>query len=396
MNSYYQPLDDLDVIISDSELDDIYWKMDESNHVTGRKGDLGLSIGASYGSHVINIDKFVNKVMRTDSVAFEITQAQNGRFKVVALPLAKYYPFMVAFQSCHSGTFRYSEPVELFFKCVKSMGLWGFPLGQPHQISTATGKTDGQLFNDLITLIRKLSTTAEFQYKAKHRMLKSRHDQTSSDVYTQSLIDEYQRLWVLRLNPAYQKDRLNDVSIKQAQKHIVKLIRSLDKNDIFKDCVGYITKMEVGDTRGCHFRVALFFNARHLRKSEIPTEQIADFWVNAITQGKGDCSGVNKAKYRNEMPCLHDGIYQISNRPDDVRGNHSEYLHYMTRTDAYNQLREYPKIRTFRRGKAPIIADTPHGIPRGIVWGFDSHVGRSDPLKMPRLQNLGQRIRDAR
>jgi hypothetical protein len=152
MNSYYQSLDDIDVIISDAELDDIYWKMDESNHITGRKGDPGLAIGASYGSNVIDIDKFVNEVMRTIDVAFEITQVQNGTFKVVELPLAKYYPFMSAFQACRSEIFRYSEPIELFFDCVKSSGLWGFPLSKPYQITTESGKTDGQLFNDLITL----------------------------------------------------------------------------------------------------------------------------------------------------------------------------------------------------------------------------------------------------
>lgn len=395
MNSYYQSLDDINVIISDAELDDIYWKMDESNHITGRKGDPGLAIGASYGSNLINIDKFVNEVMRTSGLAFDITQAQNGTLDVVELPLAKYYPLMSAFQACRSEIFRYSEPVELFFDCVKSIGLWGFPLSKPHQITTATGKTDGQLFNDLITRIRQRGTTAEFQYKAKLRMLKSKNAQISSEVYTQYLINEHQRLWVLRINPGYQMAFSNEFSVKQVQKHLVKFIRSLDKNSIFKGCVGYIAKMEVGDTRSFHFRVALFFDARHLRKSEIPTEQIADFWSKVITKGQGDCRGANTMKYRNEMPCLHDGIYQICNRSNDARYTHSEYLHYVTRTDTYIQLREYPEIRTFRRGKAPIVTDTPYGLPHGTVYEFESNAGPSNPLAMPRLQNLPQCVRVA-
>lgn len=372
MNSYIQSFTSFPSC-SEIELDDIYQEMDTNNYMqeANINGKKILVIGSNYASPVVDIDKFIRKVIKTKDLAFDIKETKTGSFIAKEFPLARYYKFIFAYQTCHSDTYWYSEHVELFFKCMKSMGLWGYSLGKPNQISTNTGKLDAQIFNDLITLIREESRSSEFLFKLHQRIKNSHGNYISAKDYISALFEKHSRLLVVRVNPGYLADFSKSITIKQTQKHLRKFLNNWRNNKLFKDCIGYIWKMEMGDMKGFHFHFALFFNGNRQEKHEFIAQQICDYWNFVITKGEGTCNSSNGKIKEYERRHLNIGIGMIEHDDFTKRGYLLENIEYMTKTDQYIKLKSSRKTRTFGRGAMPEILETPLGRPRTKLINAD-------------------------
>lgn len=203
MNSINKTIEPEDLSTQTKELEDIHQRMDRNNctYEINTNGTKKIIIGSKYSSPLVDIDKFVHKVLSTKDLAFEINIRLNSVFEVKKLALAKYYDCIIAYQSCYSDVYWYSEHVELFFRCVKSMGLWGYPLAKPHLDSTMSGKPDAQIFNDLINLIRIEAKKTDFKCKLQRRINNSLGNYLSAEAYIAALFEKNSKLLVLRLDP---------------------------------------------------------------------------------------------------------------------------------------------------------------------------------------------------
>jgi hypothetical protein len=366
LNSTIQPF-------TEQELEAIYQEMDMHNymHETNINGRKVTIVGSNYASPLVDIDKFVHKVLATKNLAFDIEQTKAGQFTVKALHLAKYYKFILAYQSCYSKIYWYSEHVELFFKCVKILGLWGYPLGKPNQITTGTGKPDAQHFNDLITLIREQSKIPEFLFKLHRRIKNSQGNNLSAKDYVNALFEKHSKLLVVRVNAGYQTDFRKSITLKQVQKHIRRFLNNWRNNKLFENCVGYIWKIEMGDMKGLHTHFALFFNGNLLDNDEYIGQQICDYWDYVITKGEGICDNSNRHKKEYELRNCHIGIGMIEHHDLIKRNYLLENIEYMTKTIQFIKLKNSPKTRTFGRGSMPKIPETPLGRPRNKLSSID-------------------------
>jgi hypothetical protein len=244
------------------------------------------------------------------------------------------------------------------------MGLWGYPLGKPNQLCGNSDKTDGQLFNELITLIREESKTAEFRYKLQRRIKNAANNYLSAKEYIDTLFEKYSKLLVIRLDPGYMTEVTKTVSIKEAQKHIRKFFNNWRNNKLFENCVGYIWKLEMGDLKGFHFHMVLFFDGQVHKKDEFIAQKISEYWNYVITEGKGHCFNSNQKKKDYERMNLDIGIGMIDHHDLEKREFLLKNIKYVTKTDQYIKLKNSPRTRTFGRGAMPEILETPLGRPR--------------------------------
>lgn len=349
-----------------TELNDIYQQMDQNNNMyqADINGTNLLVIGSEYASPLVDIDKFVHLDINTKDLAFDITKKPDGSISAKKLALARYYNYMLPYQASHSDIYFYSEHVELFFRCVKSLGLWGYPLGKPNQITLPSGKTDGELFNDLITLIREESKTTEFKHKLHRRIKNAANNYLSAKVYIDTLFQKYSKLLVIRIDPGYMREATKSISIKVVQKHIRKFFNNWRNNKLFENCVGYIWKLEMGDTKGFHSHMVLFFDGQVHKKDEFIAQKSSEYWNNVITKGKGHCFNSNQMKKEYERMNLDIGIGMIEHHDNEKREFLLKNIKYITKTDQYIKLKNSPKTRTFGRGAMPEIPETPLGRPR--------------------------------
>ncbi|MEE9929629.1 YagK/YfjJ domain-containing protein [Microvirgula aerodenitrificans] len=187
---------------------------------------------------------------------------------------------------------------------------------------------------------------------------------TSLATYLNRLFDVYSRLLVIRidLHFDYDYDAWWDITI--AKKHLNDLFNNMRHNMLFKHKVGYVWKLEHGQSRGNHFHVVLFFDGHYVQRDEWLSHQICRYWADVITKGYGtfDNCNANKDRYTNpctglidyhataKRQCLLHALSYLAKEDDTIR-----QLHRPSESD---------RLRTFGHGSRPPLPASKMGRPR--------------------------------
>ena len=348
----------------------MYHHLDRNNfmfdaNINGTKVTI---IESQYCSSLIDIDLFIHKVLSTDKPAFHFTRNKNGSITTEKLALSKYFDCMLPYQSCFSKKYWYSEHCELFFRCIDELGLWGFPKGKPDINTTGTNKTDGECFNDLLELIRKKSLTNNFKRRLNQRLKNSENNFQSARSYIDKLFSKHSKLLVVRVNPGYLEMYSSKITLEEAQKDLKRFLGNWRCNKIFEHCVGYIWKLEMGDLKGFHFHLVLFFNGNEVQNEELHASNVNTYWMKVIADGRGLCSDSNRRKDHAD----HHWVGMIGQSDSEKRENLLKAIKYLTKTEQYIKLKTSPKTRVFGRGEMLELPEIPRGRPRMKISPIES------------------------
>jgi len=351
-----------DQVTEDQESVSTHHGIDVDNNLmkVNLNGTKVLIASSSFASPLVDIDRFVRKVINTDKPAFRITKNERGSVSSDALALSKYYHTVLRYQACHSEKYWYSEYVELFFRCCKSMGIWGYPFGKPNSTTLGLSKTDGEIFNDLLETIRSESRSASFQHRLSQRIKNCDSNYQSAHIYINKLFEKYSKLMVVRVDPGYRADLAYTITLEQAQTDMKRFLSNWRTNKLFEHCVGYIWKLEMGDMKGFHYHLVLFFNGNKTNRDAYYAEEICNYWMDLVTRGRGHCTNSNQRKYTFEE-C---GIGMIDHTDMDKREALLKNIRYITKKEQYIKLKTSIKTRVFSRGEMPNLIKPPLGRPR--------------------------------
>ncbi|PNE63493.1 inovirus Gp2 family protein [Burkholderia cenocepacia] len=116
----------------------------------------------------------------------------------------------------------------------------------------------------------------------------------------------------------------------------------------------YVWAIEQGEDTGLHLHVILFYSAEHNHDEHI-AKQISEYWVNVVTEGKGDYWNSNAAwlKRSYEKRGHGVGVGQIDWKDTKKREALRKNLVYLAKSEQYLMLKSANRIRTFDMGQVP-------------------------------------------
>lgn len=212
--------------------------------------------------------------------------------------------------------------------------------------------------NARIDQLKKTAETSSFK-KSNQRFLHSANKNYRSVChYTRSLFDRHSRLLVIRVDLWYvdvAARMLHGEHYSDVKRDLECFLNSMRTNKIFRNKVGFITKVEHGTCRGFHIHGIFFYDGSKSAHDIFIAKQIGEFWKK-VTNGRGHYWNCNAQKYK------HRGIGQISHSETQLRHNLEKYvLAYVTKVDRFTRI---------------VLPNGDRALRRGIVTGRRSTRGR--------------------
>lgn len=173
--------------------------------------------------------------------------------------------------------------------------------------------------------------------------------------YIQHLFNQHARLLVIRLDLAWGKTHSSSITPEIAKQHRQQLLRNMKRNRIFRHVLGTVWKLEYGPDRGFHYHTLFFLDGNKSRSGINICEQFGEYWVSAITEGKGTYFNCNARPERYEKP----GVGMV--KYDDILKQEGlkRAVEYLTKIDTFARLALPGNVRTF--GRSEIKTCSPKG-----------------------------------
>lgn len=335
---------------------------------------------------LLQVEGFVDKVLDSEEKAYCI--GRSGKL-VKASKLADHLEMFFSSLTVFEQGRKYNAYVMLYFETIQA--IWKFTpcRWSANDEVPGTGLLAGEIFNSVITRIRKSAEGKKFKMEAKALRKAVRRREKEYFAYVDDLFRVYSRLMVVRVDLSYiqtnEKDK-PDGSPAETQKLHADLQHLLNnmkhKRSLFEHLAGYVLKLESGRDRGAHAHFLLFFDGAYVRKDIWYAEQVGRYWCDTITQGRGSYWNCNsqKARYKRQA------VGMIKYCDNDLRENLKLVISYLCKTDQVIERSVGSKMKGMRRGATPKNSSKA-GRPRHFEPIDVGKIGSTHQI--PRLQHSG-------
>lgn len=279
----------------------------------------------------------------------------------------EFYSEINSFLEKYNPSYFYSPKTNLFFDAIKkTQGIGISHVFLPSGFSLPDGSNpDFILFSELIKKMGDIRSSSDFKDQYKKWKENFEKSYKSAREYVDALFEKYSRLLVVRLDLGFKKSLSGEeFSIEDTKKLMKRFLNANRSNKIFNDVVGYIWKMEYGESKGYHYHLLIFLDGADAHKDVYRGLRMGQYWIE-LTQGRGAfyLSNFNK-RYFHKRGLL--GIGMISHFEQKKRGNLDKILRYFFKEDQY--IKEKPKkgARVFGKGKIPLLGKPGIGRPRNV------------------------------
>ncbi|MDN7437394.1 inovirus-type Gp2 protein [Burkholderia multivorans] len=349
----------------DQEALEVIARLDERTNIeeTDIDGERRVFIHKGYASrHLFEIEKFVKAVEKGwGGFVDEITRYSRVRVIRELFLGKRYYRFMNDWLKRYSDVYHYSARVEVFYDVCKELGLIGhqypFALSQPDEVIRTDGMRCMDAFNILIEQIRERCQSRAFKERERLREANARKNKTNVLALEEAMFSKEtgrSRWLVLSLTLRYKPQFRRWITPEVIQQHRDRFFAARRFNTLMSGIANYVWAIEQGEDTGLHLHVILFYSAEHNHDEHI-AKQISEYWVNVVTEGKGDYWNSNAAwlKRSYEKRGHGVGVGQIDWKDTKKREALRKNLVYLAKSEQYLMLKSANRIRTFDMGQVP-------------------------------------------
>lgn len=315
-----------------------------------------------YGSrHLFAIEKFVRAIEKGwDGFVEEFHRYRRVK-KISELFLGKrYYSRMNGWISRYSDRYYYSARVEVFYEVCGELGLLGaypFAFGAPGEAARPDGMRYMDMFNLLIQKIRIRCQSRAFKERERLRHAGAKRNERNVLALEEAMFSNEtgrSRWLVLSLTLGYKSQCRRWITPETIQQHRDRFFAARRFNTMMSGIKNYVWAIEQGEGTGLHLHVILFYTAES-NHDEFIAKQIRDYWVDTVTEGKGDGWNSNQAwlKRSYEKRGHGVGVGQINWSDTEKREALRKNLVYLAKAEQFLMVKATERIRTFDMGQVP-------------------------------------------
>lgn len=270
-----------------------------------------------------------------------------------------YYRSMNGWLERYSDIHRYSARVEVFYEACKELGLIGrglFSFGQPSDVASADGVLYLDVFNMLIEVIRARCKTREYKERERLRLV-------NADKNVRNVLEAEEAMFcnetgrsrwlVLSLTLRYKPEFRRWITIEDVQRHRDRFFKARRFNKLMSGIKWYVWAIEQGEDTGLHLHVIVFYlpESNH---DEYIAKQIGEYWVDAVTEGRGDYWNSNAGWLKKLYEKKHGvGVGQINRNDVKKREALQINLAYLAKAEQYLLIKGTEHTHLFGMGKVP-------------------------------------------
>jgi len=333
----------------------------EQPEVNGKKSTI--IIHQAYGSrYLFEIDSFVKDIGDSWEGGFidEINHyAQVETIRALYLG-EQYYRRINDWLGRHSGIHRYSTRVEAFYDVCKEQGLIGEStvwFGEPGVISNANGTRYMDVFNVLIDTIRNRCKTREFKERERLRLANAERNMRNVLAMDEAMfsVEAGRSRWLLlSLTLRYKSEFRDSITPEMIQQHRERFFKARRFNKLMSGIRNFVWAIEEGENTGLHLHVILFYSADH-NHDEFIAQQLGEYWVEVVTEGKGDYWNSNAGRLKKiyETRGHGVGVGQINWNDVGKRDALRKNLVYLAKAAQYLMIKGAENMHTFDMGQLP-------------------------------------------
>lgn len=342
------------VISEFNEIQDIYEKLDVSNHVEVRITDQQphLLIHEDYAklTHFARIELMVEELQLSNELAFDIGLGRRNRLQLKKKHFAKYYYDAKAVLEVHDSGYVYSPGMQAFFGAFAHLGIdvETFQFGQPLDLCMPCGWYYADVFNELLLVIRDHCRTSEHRTRVRKHRNNGKRALNRFLKWEEELFEARSRHLMVLVHLGYQPQHRSAVTPLVLQEHLGRMLNNQRSNPLLKGILDYTWKIEEGRRTGLHAHLLVSYDTQ--RKNGIAVaREFCDYWDRSATRGMGAAWNGNLTgwlkrgdKQRGEL-----GTGQINH--DDVLGRAElrKLLGYFAKGDQYLRRKWGAKFKTF-------------------------------------------------
>jgi hypothetical protein len=354
-------------INTDQEAREVITRLKERTHLEKNDvdGKRTITIHKGYASkHLFEIERFVRDIVEKGwrGGFIEECTRYSKMPRIRALYLAsKYYGRVNNWLERYSDRYRYSTRVEAFYDACHSMGLIGqqppFEFGQPDAWESITGMRYMDWFNDLIEQVCARCQTREFRERERLRGENAERNRRNVVALEEAMFSKdlgRSRWLILSLTLRYKPRYRRWITPEIIQQHRDRFFAARRFNKLMKGVKNFVWAIEQGEDTGVHLHVILFYSAES-NHDEYIAMQIGEYWVNSVTEGKGDYWNSNEGKLKKWYKTKGHGVgvgqinWNDLAKRDALRIN----LAYLAKTEQYLMIKPIDGMHTFGMGQLP-------------------------------------------
>jgi hypothetical protein len=303
-------------------------------------------------------------------VGFEMKRNKWDKPVIVAKSLGKSYFYAVKafFQNYgFAERYVYSPHVSAVCDAFEALDLHPqiFTFGEPGSRDRSTGKTHGEVFNQVVAKVAEIVGSSKFRERLRVRKRNAVRNEEKGLAIEQKVFENKSRQLVLMLHLGYQEKYRAKTTLDEIQKHRKKFFNNCRSNKLLRGIVDYIWKLEEGDQSGLHLHVLIFYTADSCLDVYI-AKQIGEYWVK-VTEGKGQYWNSNADKAFHEKYGHHVGTGEINWHDEAKREALRENIRYMTKADQFLRMKYNERSHLFgtsevKEKKKPSRPRNVHGV----------------------------------
>jgi hypothetical protein len=284
------------------------------------------------------VSGWIQQLIKSEGDAFEVQVVdEDGNARVITAKSGKLLRQIIkSYAPMGNGyktLYQFEPYIEMAFNQIAKSKLNQAYLAPRTAVHIEDAKAIAQQLNKCVDDIRQEARSKQFGSTLNSYRRSSNKNYKELNKYVDALFERYSRLLVLRVDLSYSKDH-SKTTQDQAKRDREHLLQNARSNNLFKEMVGYVWKLEHGPEKGFHYHVMFFFDGSKAREDVTRATLIGRYWKENITRGQGlyfNCNAV-KHKYKS---C---GIGMIDHADGEMREGLRRAVVYLTKTDLYMKL----------------------------------------------------------
>jgi uncharacterized protein (DUF736 family) len=250
--------------------------------------------------------------------------------------------------------YEYNPLIQVFYDAVEP--LWKY---QVEPFST-------DVFTEILEYINVQLRNPDFAKKLSALKSNMRRNEKAALTYVDAIFQRTQRVLVIRVDLFLEIANTSRTDqLKKLKEYFKSFLNNRRSNNCFKNEIGYIWKLESGETRASHIHLFFFMDGSRVQKHEFISMKIGEYWKK-VSNGEGTFFSAHSKAYLDGLleKGVGIGLGRVESYDMKKRSFLSRMVRYFFKIDQYVSVKIFKKMRVFGKGEFPDLTTNPLGRPR--------------------------------
>jgi hypothetical protein len=269
-------------------------------------------------------------------------------------PIANQYNRILHPLDGKNERYEYSPLIKIFYDSIESLEDY------------EKEPKSNEVFSKVIGSIREQLNDKKFRRRIASQKSNLKRNEKEALKYVDKIFLKTQRVLPIRIDFYLEIPDISRIDqLAEIRKYFRRFLNHRRSNKYFENELGYMWKLEMGETRAGHIHCFFFLDGSKSQKHEFIALKIGEYWKK-VTKGRGTFFSAHSKAYLDGLRAkgIGIGLGKIESYDLEKRSNLCRMVKYFFKIDQYVSVKLLKKMRVFGKGEFPHLNDPRRGRPR--------------------------------